>query len=73
MAFNGIRFGKEQEEALEKVRETMKPGKEVTYSVSRNAYERQITVTLGTAPSDVLATWIGHHMLEHCSTEIAKK
>lgn len=73
-ALNGIRFGKENEEMLMRVREKqMKPGSEVTYTVARAGYERQIPVTLATAPPDVLASWIGHHMLEHVSKDVAKK
>jgi S1-C subfamily serine protease len=74
VALNGIRFGKENEEMLMKVRaKQMRPGKEVTYTVARAGYERQIPVTLATAPPDVLASWIGRHMLEHVSKEVAKK
>jgi predicted metalloprotease with PDZ domain len=74
VALNGIRFGKENDEMLMKVRKKqMKPGNEVTYTVARAGYERQIPVTLATAPPDVLASWIGRHMLEHVSQEVAKK
>ena len=74
VALNGIRFGKEHEETLMKVRDRqMKPGSEVTYTVARSGYERQIPVTLAAAPPDVLAIWIGRHMLEHVTREVAKK
>jgi C-terminal processing protease CtpA/Prc len=74
VALNGIRFGKENEEMLMKVRDKqMRPGSEVTYTVARSGYERQIPVTLAAAPPDVLAIWIGRHMLEHVSKEVAKK
>ncbi len=72
VALNGIRFGKENEEKIHEIRGTLQPGKEATYTVARNAYERQIAVTLAEAPSDVLAQWVGYHMLEHCQPQIAK-
>lgn len=72
VALNGVRFGKETESQISEIWETLKPGKEATYTVARNAYERQIAVTLAEAPSDVLAQWVGYHMLEHCQPQIAK-
>lgn len=73
VALNGIRFGKENDEMLMKVREKqMRPGSEVTYTVARSGYERQIPVVLATAPPDVLASWIGRHMMEHVSKDVAK-
>lgn len=74
VALNGIRFGKENEAMLMKVRDKqMRPGSEVTYTVARAGYERQIPVTLAAAPPDVLSIWIGRHMLEHVTREVAKK
>jgi predicted metalloprotease with PDZ domain len=72
VALNGVRFGKETEAQISAIWEELKPGKEATYTVARNAYERQIAVTLAEAPSDVLAQWVGYHMLEHCQPQIAK-
>ena len=36
-------------------------------------WQGEIDVTLGEIPETVLAKWIGRHMLEHASIEIAQK
>jgi hypothetical protein len=49
------------------------PGQEITYTIKRVGEDREVQLTLAPMPADVLAQWIGHHMLEHAQTEIAKK
>jgi len=45
----------------------MTPGSEVVYTVSRNGKNTEIAVTLAKLPEDVMAKWIGQHMLEHAT------
>jgi C-terminal processing protease CtpA/Prc len=71
-ALNGVPFSEANEEALQKVKKDWKPGQKVTYTLKRNGMDRQADVTLAPMPADVLAAWIGNHMLEHVSTEIAQ-
>jgi len=73
VALNGVRFGDANEEALTKEWENMKPGKEVSYTVSRGIKEMDISVTLAQLPDEVLAQWVGQHMLEHASVAQAQK
>jgi S1-C subfamily serine protease len=50
------------------------PGRRVTYTVKRNGNEKEIYVTLGSMPKQVLAQWVGNHMLEyHMPVEVAQK
>ncbi len=66
-ALNGVKFAKENEEALKKAKKDWKPGQQVTYSVKRNGAEQEIQLTLAPWPADLLAGYIGAHMMEHAS------
>jgi C-terminal processing protease CtpA/Prc len=72
-ALNGIVINDKNEEALKKAKKDWQPGQTVNYTIKRNGQERPISVTLGTMPADVLARFIGQHMLEHASNELAAK
>jgi len=75
VALNGIKFGEEGSEAKLKVaKETMVPGTTVTYTVNRAGKEQLVNIKLGELPQQVLATWIGEHMMEHhAKVQIAAK
>lgn len=74
IAMNGIKYGDEKnKEALMAAKKTMAPGKQATYTISRNGSEKKLTATLAEVPSEVLAQWIGGHMLEHATSQIATK
>ncbi len=67
-AMYGIELGKKSEEnekALKKASKEWKPGKEVVYTILRNGGSKEITLTLAPVPADVMAQWIGMHMMEH--------
>jgi C-terminal processing protease CtpA/Prc len=72
-ALNGVKFAKENEEAIKQAKKDWQPGQTVTYTVKRNGLDKQVDVTLAPMPANVLAAWIGNHMMEHVSTEIAEK
>ena len=72
LALNGIRFAEENHKAMQKDKESQHPGVKVTYTVERNGKERDLTPTLAKVPQDVLAQWIGGHMLEHAEVEVAQ-
>lgn len=73
IALNGVAFKDASEDALKAAKKDWKPGQNVTYTVSRDGYDRSVSLTLGTMPPEVLARFIGQHMLEHATTEIASK
>jgi len=64
-ALNGVRIIKENQEELKKTHTGWKPGQSVTYTIRRDGQDREITLTLAPMPADVMARWIGMHMLEH--------
>jgi len=70
-AMNGIEISEKNEEKLMNVKKTLTPGKSVDYTIKRDGYDRQVTVTLAPMPADVLAKYVGQHMLEHASAGIA--
>jgi len=72
-ALNGVRIAKENDSELMKARKEWKPGQAVTYTIKRNGTDRQVTLTLAPMPADVLARYIGQHMLEHANVEVATK
>jgi S1-C subfamily serine protease len=72
-ALNGVRINDDNEKALQKARKEWAPGQSVTYTVKRDGADREIKLTLAPMSADVMAKWIGSHMLEHASTEIAEQ
>ena len=70
-ALNGVKLGSDNQDALAKTRKEWKPGQSVTYTVKRAGADREITLTLAPMPADVMAKWIGEHMLEHAQMERA--
>ncbi len=72
VAFNSIELKEANEKALEQARSGMTPGKQVTYKVDRSGAVRELTVTLATVPDDVVAQWVGRHMLDHAKVDVAQ-
>jgi S1-C subfamily serine protease len=64
-ALNGVRLVKTNDAALSKVRKEWIPGQAVTYTVKRQGQDRDISLTLAPMPADVMARWIGEHMMQH--------
>lgn len=77
VSVNGARFAENTEEKCATCSATAEkwvPGAEVTYVVNRGGMDVTLKATLAALPSDVLAQWVGQHMLEHAAAEeIAKK
>ena len=64
VALNGVPFGKENEAKVKASYKAMTPGAKITYTVQREGKDREVEVTLGKLPPEVLAQWVGAHMLE---------
>ena len=73
LAMNGIRFSKENKEAMKGAQSKMTVGATITYTVDRAGRNMDLDVTLGSIPEAVMAKWIGRHMLEHASIVVAEK
>jgi len=72
VAMDGIGFAEENHDAMKKAKKAMHPGSHVTYTVERAGKNRDLKVTLAKVPQDVLAQWVGGHMLQHADVEIAQ-
>jgi C-terminal processing protease CtpA/Prc len=73
VAMNGLEFNDANQEALQQMRSESKPGSSVMYTVTRSGEKHDLTLTLAAMPADVLARYIGQHMLEHASTAMPKE
>lgn len=72
VALNGVKLTEENHEELYAMQKKLTPGTNVTYTVERHGYDKELKVTLGTIPEDVMAKWVGRHMLEHATVEVAQ-
>jgi C-terminal processing protease CtpA/Prc len=65
-AIDGIKFTKKNHEAIRKVK---KPGKQVTCTIKRDGANRELKMTLVPMPADLMAKYIGEHMMLHATQE----
>jgi S1-C subfamily serine protease len=75
VSVNGARFADNTEEkcaTCEKTKGTWVPDAKVSYVVSRDGRDVRLDATLGALPPDVLAQWVGKHMLDHATTQVAE-
>jgi C-terminal processing protease CtpA/Prc len=71
VAMNGVDFSDDNADKLKKISyKEMKPGNEVTYTVDRAGMRKSIQVTLGELPDEVIAQWVGSHMIKDHAEEI---
>jgi S1-C subfamily serine protease len=71
VALQGVKLGADNHEKLAAVKKSLAPGKQVTYTVARAGAERPITATLVEVPREVLASWLGEHVLDHTTVRMA--
>jgi S1-C subfamily serine protease len=64
VAVNGARFAADDKQAVKAAYKSFAPGGTATYSVLRGGQEQTVSVTLGRVPDEVLAQWVGAHVLE---------
>jgi len=76
VAMNGLSLTDESEmnqKKLEKTWMSFKPGNEVAYAIDRNGKKTKAKITLGQMPEELVASYVGRHMMEHATTAVAKK
>ena len=72
VALNGVALTDSNSEALKKAKANLGPGKQISYTVRRDGAERQLTATLAPVPEEVLAQWLGEHLMDsHLGTAVA--
>ena len=73
LAVNGVKYGTEDKDKWHKVKKSWTPGSTINYTVKRSGGKKDVAVTLGTVPEDVLYAWLGEHMMQHATIEVAQK
>lgn len=76
LAVNGAKYADNTEDrcaTCEAMKGKWSPGSDVEYVVARHGKKVKIDLTLGQVPPDVMAQWLGHHMLEHATVAVAQK
>jgi S1-C subfamily serine protease len=73
VAVNGVAFGEGNQKQLKDQGYSMKPGSEFTYTVARKGSKVNLEVELGKVPDNVMAQWVGGHMLDHAEPQMASK
>lgn len=71
-AINGVEYKDANMEKLQAMKEKQTPGSEVTWTIKRNGYSKELTIELARMPADLLARYIGQHMMEHATVEVAE-
>lgn len=76
LAVNGAMFADNTEEkcvTCEVTKDNWTPGTTVHYVVLRDGRKTEVSPTLAEVPSNVMAAWVGGHMIEHATgTDIAQ-
>jgi len=74
VALNGVQLNKDNKAQLKKIKKSLAPGSKVKYTIVRDGSKQQIAVKLGNVPEDVIAQWIGEHMIDqHAYVTMAAK
>jgi C-terminal processing protease CtpA/Prc len=69
ISLNGVDIRETNEEKMNAARGDYTPGHTVHYVVKRKGALKPVDITLGTWPADLLARYIGEHMLEHAEAD----
>lgn len=64
VAFNGVSLSDGEDKAWAEVKAAMIPGREITLTIERSGARTDVAVTLAPLPRELMAQWIGQHMLE---------
>ena len=68
VAFNGMAYNEKNYKAISEVKV---PGASVRCTMKRNGTDRQFKLTLAPMPADLMAEYIGEHMLHHAEKKDA--
>ena len=73
-SLNGVEMSAANKQALKEVKHGLAPKSQVTYVVDRKGTSVTLRAELGSAPREVVAKWIGEHMLDsHTELKLASK
>ena len=63
-AINGVALSSDKD-AISKMKRSLAAGSQATYGVVRNGQKTKLVATLGNPPADVVAGWLGSHVMEN--------
>ena len=64
-AFNGVSTDEEDEVVWREMKRSLVPGRIVTLSIVRDGAARDLEVELVAVPDQIVAQWVGKHVVEH--------
>ena len=74
LALNGASLYGDDKSELKMIKSELTVGSEVAYTVERAGEKKVVEGTLGKVPKDIMAQWIGEHMLDqHAHIEVASR
>ena len=70
-AVNGVEYAEANKEALSTIRTKMTPGETFTFTILKGGQEKKdVAIKLATMPDEVMAAWVGKHLMEsHLTAE----
>lgn len=71
-AFNGVDTSLGPEAVWAEAKKSLVPGKTITLTIERSGARKDLDVLLVAVPREVMAQWIGNHVLDHHLAEAAK-
>ena len=72
-AVNGVAYDDESHEAIKKQWDQSVMGKTMTFTVLRSGSEKTLAVTLAKMPREMMAAYVGNHMLDHITPASTKE
>jgi predicted metalloprotease with PDZ domain len=67
VAFNGISLSEEEKVVYAAMKKALIPDNQITLSIDRDGELRDVEVTLAGLPEELLAQWVGQHVLDQHS------
>ena len=71
-SLNGVPYDEANEEKLKQEYKAFRPGRMATFGIERDGKGQDITVTLEPMPEEILAKWIGEHVLHYHGEEYSE-
>lgn len=65
LAFNGVKTSEGDEAVWAEAKRSLIPGNTITLTIERSGAKKEVDVVLVPLPRQIMAQWIGNHVLEH--------
>jgi C-terminal processing protease CtpA/Prc len=79
LALNGISYADDNHDKMAQTKKLFTPGNTITYTISRpdcknhKACKKDVDIELASLPDEILAKWVGSHMIDHAGVALASK